>query len=165
VADDASPTVVTAAGADHRLRRWGLVAAILGVTAIIIVILVLRAIPKQGEAQLEIAGWKAPVGVVVSTDEVSSHLPGVVVRSLLGNEPVIQVNGGRVEEAGADKLRIKSFSGNDDITYTLTDTTKTLNIRNPLLRGAATVGESVAVLTKPNSHDALLVLTGVTRAN
>ncbi len=153
---------IAARGADHRLWRWGLVAAILGLALIVAVVIVVRAIPTEGEAQVQIAGWKVPVGVVVSTDNVSSHLPGIVVGSLLGNKPVIQIDAGRVEGAGAGELRIKSLHGGRDVVYKLTDATRTLNIRDPLLRLPATEGDAVAVLTSPDSNDAIIVLTGVT---
>ncbi len=40
--------------------------------------------------------------------------------------------------------------------------TKTLSVREPLLRASSKEGDSVAVLTIPDSNDALIVLTGVT---
>ena len=152
-------------GADHRLWRWGLVAAILGVALIVVGSLVLRAIPREGEAQVEIAGWKVPVGVVVSTDSASSHLPGIVLSTLFGNKPVMQIDAGRVEAVGQDELRIKSLAGGKDATYKLTDSTKTLSIRDPLLHLPAKEGDAVAVLTSPGSDNAVLVLTGVTLSN
>jgi hypothetical protein len=140
-----------ASESNDRLRRWGLVAAILGAAGHHLV-LVIRAIPGQGEARLEIAGWKAPVGVVVSTNNVASHLPGIVVRTLLGDKPMSQVNRGRVEEVGQDSLRIASLARNKEITYTLTSATTTVNVRNPPRAGCAGAGETVAVLTSPDTQ-------------
>jgi len=162
MSDQPDPGTIPTGSVDHRLWRWGLVAAILGIALVAAVVIVVRAIPTEGEAQVQIAGWKVPVGVVVSTDNVSSHLPGIVVGSLLGNKPVIQIDAGRVEGVGAGELRVKSLHGGRDTTYQLTDATKTLNMRNPLLLLPAREGDAVAVLTSPDSTDAIVVLTGVT---
>lgn len=150
---------------DNRLLRWAVVAVILGVAAVVIALIVVRALPDEGRAQVEIAGWRVPVGVVVSTDDVKSDAPGFLLNSLLGRDTVISIDAGRAESVSEDEIRIDSFAGGDSKTYDLTDGTRTLSVRNPLSSARVAEGDSIAVVTAPGSDDALLVLTGVTRAD
>ena len=153
----------TASGGDNRLLRWAVVAGILGVAAIVITILILRAIPDEGEVQVDIAGQRLPVGLVVSTDDVRSELPDIIVDALLGNESAVQINAGRVRAVDGDEIEIESFVDGDRVTYDTSDA-RTVNVTNPLLGGDIEEGELVAIVTKPNSDEALAVLTGVSRA-
>lgn len=150
--------------ADNRLLRWAVAAAILGVAAIVVTILILRAIPDEGEVQVEIAGQRLPVGLVVRTDDVRSELPGIVVDALLGNEATIQINAGRVRGVDEEAIEIESFVDGDRVSYD-TGGARTIDVRSPLQGGSVSEGDLVAIITKPNSNDALVVLTGVTRAD
>ena len=155
----------TSRRSDNRLLRWAVVAAILGGAAIVVTFLILRAIPSEAEIEIEIAGWRVPVGVVVSTDDVKSRLPGLVVGSLLGDESAIQVNAGQIERIEHGELTIQPLTGGRSVTYELTDSTKSVNVRNFLLGAPLEEGELAAVITSPGSKKAFLVLTGITRAS
>jgi len=139
-------------------------AGILGAAAIVVTLLVIRALPSEGVAQVEIAGWRVPIGVVVSTDQAKSKLPGLVVGSILGDHPSIQVNGGVVEQIDESALTIKSFAGGRRTTYAISDKTKRADVRNPLLQRSPVPGDTVAVVTAPGGNDVVLLLTGVTQA-
>ena len=149
---------------DNRVLRWATVAAILGGAAIVVTFLILRAIPSEAEVEIEIAGWRVPVGLVVSTDDVESQLPGIVIRSILGDKPVIQINAGQVEESEPGQLTIRPLQGSDSVSYELTASTRFLNVRNLDRAPELDEGELAAVITSPGSNEAFLVLTGITRA-
>jgi hypothetical protein len=149
--------------ADSRLLRWAVVAAILGLAAIVVTILILRAIPDEGEVQVEIAGQRLPVGLVVSTDDVRSQLPGIVVDALLGNESAVQINAGRIQSIEDDELEIESYIGSDRATYDVGEARR-INVRSPFSTAELIVGDAVAIITQPDSNEALAVLTGVSRA-
>ncbi|MDP9236535.1 MAG: hypothetical protein M3P30_03900 [Chloroflexota bacterium] len=147
-----------------RLLRWVAAAGILGAAAVVATILIIRAIPSEGVAQVEIAGWRVPIGVVVSTDTAKSKLPGLVVGSLLGDRPSIQVDGGLVQKIDNNSVTIKSFAGGRTTTYAISDKTRRADVRNPLLQTSPVPGDNVAVVTAPGGNDAVLLLTGVTKA-
>lgn len=149
---------------DNQVLRWATVAAILGGAAIVVTFLILRAIPSEAEVEIEIAGWRVPVGLVVSTDDVGSQLPGIVIRSILGDKPVIQINAGQVEESEPGQLTIRPLQGSDSVSYELTASTRFLNVRNLDRAAELDEGELAAVITSPGSNEAFLVLTGITRA-
>ena len=149
---------------DNRVLRWATVAAILGGAAIVVTFLILRAIPSEAEVEIEIAGWRVPVGLVVSTDDVGSQLPGIVIRSILGDKPVIQINAGQVEESEPGQLTIQPLQDAESVSYELTASTSFLNVRNLDRAAELDEGELVAVITSPGSNEAFLVLTGITRA-
>ena len=155
----------TSGRSDNRLLRWAVAAAILGGAAIVVTLLILRAIPSEAEVEIEIAGWRVPVGVVVSTGDVKSRLPGIVISPVLGDKPVIQINAGRVELSEPGELTIQPLSGGKSVSYELTESTRFLNVRN--LSGATELeeGELAAVITSPGGNEAFLVLTGITRAS
>ena len=150
---------------DSRLLRWAVVAAILGAAAIVATFLILRAIPSEAEVEIEIAGWRVPVGLVVSTDNVKSRLPGVVISSLLGNKPVIQINAGRIERSEPGELTIQTLTGGKSASYELTERTRILDASNLARATDLEQGELAAVITSPGSKEAFLVLTGITRAS
>ena len=155
----------TSRRSDNRLLRWAVVAAILGGAAIVVTLLILRAIPSEAKVEIEIAGWRVPVGVVVGIEDVESRLPGVVISSLLGDKPVIQINAGRIEQSEPGELTIQPLTGGRSVTYELTDSTKSVDVRNFLLGAPLEEGELAAVITSPGSKKAFLVLTGITRAS
>ena len=155
----------TSRRSDNRLLRWAVVAAILGGAAIVVTFLILRAIPSEAKVEIEIAGWRVPVGVVVGIEDVESRLPGVVISSLLGDKPVIQINAGRIEQSEPGELTIQPLTGGRSVTYELTDSTKSVDVRNFLLGAPLEEGELAAVITSPGSKKAFLVLTGITRAS
>ncbi len=148
--------------ADSRLLRWAVAAAILGGTAIVITFLILRAIPDEVEVEVEIAGWRVPVGVVVSTEDVDANLPGFILGALLGDTPKIQIDAGRIERSLSNELTIRSFSGADSTTYNLTDRTRIVDVRSFLAARPLEEGELAAVITSPGGEEALLVLTHIT---
>jgi hypothetical protein len=147
-----------------RLIRWVAAASIIGVAAIVVTVLIIRTIPSEGVAQVEIAGWRVPIGVVVSTDTAKSRLPGLVVGSLLGGGPSIQVDGGSVQTIDASSVTIRSFAGGRTTTYAINDKTRRADVRNPLLQQSPAPGDNVAVVTAPGGNDVVLLLTGVTQA-
>ncbi len=149
---------------DNRVLRWATAAVILGGAAIVVTFLILRAIPSEAEVEIEIAGWRVPVGLVVSTDDVESQLPGIVIRSILGDKPVIQINAGRVEESEPGQLTIQPLQDAESVSYELTASTRFLNVRNLDRAAELDEGELAAVITSPGSNEAFLVLTGITRA-
>ena len=154
---------------DNRLLRWAIVAAILGAAVVVATFLILRALPSEAEVAIEIGGWRVPVGVVVSTDDAKSQLPGLVVDAILGREATIQINAGRVAQSGPDELTIEPLSGQERISFELTDRTRILsarlfNIGSALNARELNEGELVAVMTIPGRTEAFLVLTGITRA-
>ena len=150
---------------DKRLVRWAVVAAILGAAAIVATTLILRAVPREVEVEVEIAGWRVPVGLVVSSGDLRSRLPGLVVGSLLGDESAIQINAGQIERIEPGELTIQPLTGGRSVTYELTDSTKSVNVRNFLLGAPLEEGELAAVITSPGSKKALLVLMGITNAS
>lgn len=150
---------------DNRLLRWAVVAAIIGAAAIVATILILRAIPSEAEVQIEIAGWRVPVGVVVSTEDVKSRLPGMVIGSLLGDSPKIQVNAGRIERSEQGELTIRPLTGGESVSYELTEGTRIFNVAGLARAAELEEGELAAVITGPGSKEAFLVLTGITRAS
>ena len=149
---------------DNRLLRWAVVAAILGGAAIVVTLLVLRAIPSEAEVEIEIAGWRVPVGVVISTDDVKSQLPGIIISSLLGDKPVIQINAGRVKQSEPSVLTIQPLQGGESVSYELTESTTFLNVRNLARATELEEGELAAVMASPGRNEAVLVLTGITLA-
>ncbi|MCH8065070.1 MAG: hypothetical protein IIC90_04500 [Chloroflexi bacterium] len=155
----------TSGRSDNRLLRWAVAAAILGGAAIVVTLLILRAIPSEAEVEIEIAGWRVPVGVVISTDDVKSRLPGIVISSLLGDKPVIQINAGRVEQSKPGELTIQPLSGGKSVSYELTESTRILDIRTFASATGFEEGELAAVITSPGGNEAFLVLTGITRAS
>lgn len=148
---------------ERRLVRWLAVALFVGIAIVVAAVIIVRALPKSGEAQVEIAGWRVPVGVVVDTSSRSAA-PGLLLNSLLGGDPVIRVDAGEVATVGDGAITIRSYAGSRHVAYRLNDRTRTLDARRPLAQpGPPAEGEAVAVITRPDSDTALVVVTGVER--
>jgi hypothetical protein len=153
----------TARWYDRMIVRWALVACVLAAAVVIAAVMIARAIPDKAEAQVEIAGWRVPVGVVVDTGGAPAA-PGLLLGSLLGGDPIIRIDAGGVLSAANDRIEIRSYAGDRRATYRLDEHTRLVDARRPLSTAALpSPDEAAAVITRPNSDTAIAVVTGVTR--